>query len=353
MRGGRVIVLVVVLLAAIGVVGSFVLQSSTPSKTKVCSGRRVAVLLHGRKRSLALTGNSILSNVVKRLDADVFAGMPLDKGDEDVLFLLAKMFGDHLTRASITPQPNKTAMEAALRGSAEFPRLQELHGGALWLQPVGGPAGTLWLYFWQHVVYGLMLLEEAACGKRYDWVVAVRPDAFFETPLPELALLQQMDPRGQGIWTQQEEAFGGANDRFAIMPRALAEAYYGRWAALTEGSMGAALLELPKTQLHNSETFLYHIVRTKGQGVWHSMAPVFYVVCPTDIDKDCTAEHPCYEYSANECRKNWKQRAKFSLAPNGEPLVPKYLSEYERVKQFAQKVWLRRDRRWSKEFLKL
>ena len=77
--------------------------------------------------------------------------------------------------------------------------------------------------------------REAARQAPYRWVARVRWDMHFFVPVPSWRVL---DSYPAGVWTvaNYHEAMGGTDDRFALLPRSLLEAYSGGYAFLAAGS---------------------------------------------------------------------------------------------------------------------
>lgn len=63
---------------------------------------------------------------------------------------------------------------------------------------------------------------EAARGRRFDWLLRLRPDTAFAAPVGDLA-----DLDAEAVHAVFRESVGDLNDHFAIVPRAHAEAYFG------------------------------------------------------------------------------------------------------------------------------
>jgi len=73
---------------------------------------------------------------------------------------------------------------------------------------------------------------ERSRGGKFDWLAYVRSDYDFLEAHPPL---RHMSARG-GIWVPDGEDYGGLNDRWAVMQRKHAFAYFRRWESFLDGS---------------------------------------------------------------------------------------------------------------------
>jgi hypothetical protein len=122
-------------------------------------------------------------------------------------------------------------------------------GGNSFLAPVLGNAhlNVLRQLYMQSRVLALLEAHEASearGGRRYMAVVWSRLEYHWLRPHPPLALFAPSADaeRGLGsaldcVWVPLEEDYAGTNDRHALMPRAVAPTYLGRWRALMDGSV--------------------------------------------------------------------------------------------------------------------
>ena len=70
-------------------------------------------------------------------------------------------------------------------------------------------------------------------GGRFDRIIHTRLDLQWLRPHPPIRLLSAAH-----AWVPTgEDYYGGLNDRHAVLNRSAAEAYFGRWDALVDGSV--------------------------------------------------------------------------------------------------------------------
>ena len=143
----------------------------------------------------------------------------------------------------------------------------------------------------------LLAEHEAATGAAYARVVRSRLDLRWLAAHPPLSLLP-----ATSVWIPLgEDYYGGLNDRHAVLSRAAATAYFGRWAAILDGSVldtdrQLAARRVDDGQALNPENFLTASLAKRGLRV-RRFAPVMFLGC-------CDAKEVCFVDARHEgaCR---------------------------------------------------
>ena len=141
----------------------------------------------------------------------------------------------------------------------------------------------------------LLAEHEAATGAAYARVVRSRLDLRWLAAHPPLSLLP-----ATSVWIPLgEDYYGGLNDRHAVLSRAAATAYFGRWAAILDGSVldidaQLAARRVDDGQALNPENFLTASLAKRGLRVGR-FAPVMFLGC-------CDAKEVCFADARYERR---------------------------------------------------
>jgi len=85
----------------------------------------------------------------------------------------------------------------------------------------------------------LVRRHESLSILRYHYVAFSRIDIHWFAPPPPLKFFLQADP--DAIWLPDGQDWDGVNDRFALVPRRWADAFFGRWPRLLNGSLLSAV----------------------------------------------------------------------------------------------------------------
>ena len=164
------------------------------------------------------------------------------------------------------------------------------------------PGSNLFLMSWQSLAYDLMTTYEFLHNHQYEWVLSVRPDMDFATPLPPVDVLRKARERHgheKVVWVMNSnQHYMGVTDRFAIMSRNASDVYFGRWKAMLAGTF-ASQVNYTQCGDCNSERMLKMWLESFGVPI-KGMPPVGAIKC-SDA-KYCTKETPCFT-SCDDGRK--------------------------------------------------
>ena len=294
------------------------------SETADVSGR-VAVLFDAWVGSTPSDGGaSVFAHLVQPLNADVFLALSHDARDGcttqrrkcDAAALLPALRGRivraALDRASTSEElgailaalPHWAAIVAAHSAPGARVRCDAVpfsltfncsgvHQGNHFLAPVLGNGDLRHPLHNLHQLRGmaralaLLAEHEAATGAAYARVVRSRLDLRWLAAHPPLSLLP-----ATSVWIPLgEDYYGGLNDRHAVLSRAAATAYFGRWAAILDGSVldidaQLAARRVDDGQALNPENFLTASLAKRGLRV-RRFAPVMFLGC-------CDAKEVCF-----------------------------------------------------------
>ena len=141
--------------------------------------------------------------------------------------------------------------------------------------------------YMQSRVFALLREHErgARGGREYQAVVWTRTEFRWLRPHPSLALLEA--PL-RCVWVPLEEDYGGLNDRHALMPRAAARGYLGRWDALLDDSIFQVLpcRANGTTCAESSERYLAETLRYHRLPVCR-FPPMAHLVCCVNDRLNC------------------------------------------------------------------
>ena len=306
---------------------------ATTRPDRASSETRVAVLFDAWVGSTPSDGGaSVFAHLVQPLNADVFLALSHDARDGcttqrrkcDAAALLPALRGRivraALDRASTSEElgailaalPHWAAIVAAHSAPGARVRCDAVpfsltfncsgvHQGNHFLAPVLGNGDLRHPLHNLHQLRGmaralaLLAEHEAATGAAYARVVRSRLDLRWLAAHPPLSLLP-----ATSVWIPLgEDYYGGLNDRHAVLSRAAATAYFGRWAAILDGSVldidaQLAARRVDDGQALNPENFLTASLAKRGLRV-RRFAPVMFLGC-------CDAKEVCFADARYERR---------------------------------------------------
>jgi hypothetical protein len=187
---------------------------------------KVAVIMYGQLRSFESTRNSIIENVLKVANADVFFAGPPDNSSHELSSLQP-----WLKASLFTAQPDWPMMKSLIRASQDANYLLESWSrgnavsGVMKYDRNGNPqdppiGGNLYLMMWQSIAYDLFETYESTTNTEYEWVFSIRPDMEFGLPIPNATLLKAaVENKWKKVmwYMDNHENYGGINDRFVFL----------------------------------------------------------------------------------------------------------------------------------------
>jgi hypothetical protein len=239
---------------------------------------RVAALFDAWVGSVADDGGaSIRQHLIDPLGCEVFLALSHDARDRcdadqhcepDRLLPALRPFA----RTSLERSPTSAELTAQLTALPHWPAIVAAHNAAgssiacpqvrgggyncsgiyqgnHFLAPVLGDPRLHNLHQLWGMARALALLSdhEARAGMVYDRVIRSRLDLRWIELHPPLALLA---PRY--VWVPAgEDYYGGLNDRHAVLGRAAADAYFGRWASILGGRVMEVQLMPGHSDIHS------------------------------------------------------------------------------------------------------
>ena len=176
----------------------------------------VAVLVSGELRTLDKCIDSINTFILNEIGRyDLFACV---SADED----LPKLKYLNYKKAVVTQQPWLDEKDY----NSNNLKIRDLYGPAT--RPlISGVQAVLRQFWFLQEVNKLKLNAEAERGKKYKWVIRLRPDTMFFNPIENL---NSLDPNS--IYIPKFSNFFGYNDRFAFGGSGLMDVYNNRFNSI-------------------------------------------------------------------------------------------------------------------------
>lgn len=210
-------------------------------------GEGVALCLTGQVRMLSATHRAMEQNLLSVLQPDVFLYGPRQRGAADgspELYGLA----DYVAEARWEEEDIRANLYRQTRNAGRVIDLEYVDVQGNWfgnqcLQPPlrdSRPGSAVCFYYNQHRCLDMIERMEDKRGLPYRTVVVSRFDFRWMAPHPPLDLLIPDD----AVWIPSGSDWeGGLNDRHAVMPRHLADAYLSGWSLLTSGQAREVMLD--------------------------------------------------------------------------------------------------------------
>lgn len=156
----------------------------------------------------------------------------------------------------------------------------------------------------------LVQAQEASRAAQYEYWGFIRPDLHWLVPPPALRVFRQADPRA--IWVPDGQDWDGINDRFALVPRCWAAAYFDRWPLALNGSLlplmrrAAGGFRRVALKFDGGPEWLLAASLRWGRAPVRRFAPVGALLCPAGSTRGqygrCTKPWPptglSFKYSA-------------------------------------------------------
>mmetsp|Transcript_68354 Transcript_68354/g.221148 ORF Transcript_68354/g.221148 Transcript_68354/m.221148 type:complete len:754 (-) Transcript_68354:79-2340(-) len=261
-------------------------------------GSDVAVCVLGAPRGVIDTYGSLRAKVVDVLKADAFVYVPFPGKLSRALETQLELIGSVVT-AIAAPDVDGPGMQERLVSELHNQRFLNLYSRVPgpWRAPVFGQMGSsMWGYHNQHVCKQMVEAYEKQRGRLYNWVVFARADLLWVHTHPPLDVFDSRYvyvPYGQDNSHYNHGPELGINDRHAVVPRHLVDAYFGRWGELQSGEAWDYLEDVAeKAHPINTEQYLLIHLRAHRVPVLRFPPVGFLVHC---------AEGPQCERSSMTC----------------------------------------------------
>lgn len=299
---------------------------------------RAAVCLLGRLRGLASTAESIASQFLWPLRADVFVYLPFkflreaSAEDHTSLFglpgLVEYVAEEENVTHSLLQQIRRAPVAATINAEQLLQWTSDVNGN--WIGGLRTPDGKvrhgsgLAQMYAAHKCKEMIFRHEQANAFQYDWIIPSRFDVFWEAPHFPLNLFST-----EAIWIPAGMDWGGYNDRHALIPRNLSsgshmpgaptavEMYLDAWRFVRDGRAAMILHDAfhdltnckkQETDPDDSETSppclnteAWLFFRLTAMGFRVSRLPTtFWLTCPANPPADVSVRHGS-GHSFGEC----------------------------------------------------
>ena len=256
-----------------------------------------AAIIYGPLNAFERSSPSILANIVLAEEGvDIFYAGPLNRETEEKLFAA---FGPAVKAIELTPQPSYGYFVHLLKQLPDIDyysswsrRANALSGIASDTTIDDSPyGGNLFALFWQSLAFHALERYEKTVrfGKKYDWVVSIRPDMEFVLPLPSnnflrTTSLRRMPPNRTRVlfFMNNNQNYMGVSDRFGILSRDAAPIYFLRLDSVLDGSY-SKIVKRRKCDECNAERMLLILIEATNVTIigLHGFGAI---LCPSQSD---------------------------------------------------------------------
>lgn len=250
-------------------------------------------------------GREAQRNLIRPLGADTFVAGTFLPGDckKQVSApggcLINRFHGlQPITSIELTPMLSHEQLKRHAESAPAFDavsrgfRVEQTFDGVVMFAPVlGNPNVSVMRELHDcHRALALIARHEAAREWRYTRVVFSRLEFRWVAPHPPLSALNPSI-----VWVPSGQNIKGINDRHAVMPRAAADAYFGRWELLLSSRL-LQVVSREGLQHMGPEEFLLSALEEKGFRVGKFPALAMLDCCDEKVGRRCFS---------NQCQGIW------------------------------------------------